>query len=41
MAGIILLLIKTSSNSISVNSSILSNNTYIEEGISEPNNPEK
>jgi hypothetical protein len=41
MTGIVLLLIETSSNPISANSSILSNNTYIEEGIPELNNPEE
>jgi hypothetical protein len=41
MARIVLLLIKTSSDPVSINNSILSNNTYIEEGIPKPNNLEK
>jgi hypothetical protein len=41
MAGIVLLLIETSSNRLSANISIFSNNTYIEEEeILEPDNPE-
>jgi hypothetical protein len=40
MAGKVLPLIETGGDPLSANSSVLSDDTYVEEGTPEPNNPE-